>query len=221
MELQMTNEERRLLDGVFNGNSSNRLYLHQKEALKQLRGVISWLAGKYPGIQMQYRVFEPLTKANECGFLFFERTGSDIPCKAMIRKADQEYRYTDTLYSELIQERYDAALTERLSVFADRVRTVTVFFTPAGFEINADSSVQTVLNHRPVLDRHTDIFASKDFEISEHMLSSLRDEGWFASYTVCITEDEALLFNGSFEQIRNTSEHLNFNVSAEEAGETR
>ena len=196
MAVYITDEERQLLDGVFadgGAAQSGVLYIHQKEALKQLRGAKEYLQEKYPDIQIRCRAFDPLTKGNERGTLSFTADGF-IPLQRVIIRRGGRYAYTDTLYGELVRGRYDEQLASLLSAFLGIVTARTVFYTPLGMQDDGSLSVEDILHHDPVITRHTDIFTDVMPEISDSLLLALHKGGWYASYTVFSAKEKDALY---------------------------
>lgn len=204
----LTELERELMESVFSRtpeNDEGKLYDHQEEALKQLRGALAYMKEKYPGIRITYRMFDPLTRITEKGILICSAEGSEKTYRTVITADSGGYVYTDTLYSEFVSERYDAQLCGFLSPFVKSVKTHTVFSTPAGTEVNAQMSADELLAYEPVLIRHTDIRAAQPLSDRDQLIALLKENRYFGSYTYFSPEDSAAQDSAG-------SEPVNFNV---------
>ncbi|MCR5795788.1 MAG: hypothetical protein K6G61_10650 [Solobacterium sp.] len=213
MSVYITDEERQLLDGVFaseNAGSNRALYIHQKEALMQLRGAREYLARKYPGIRIRCAAFDPLTKGSGHGTLTFSADGHTSLFRVIIRSGSMEYDYTDTLYGELVRGRYDEELTALLSAFMGDVNTRTVFYTPLGMQDDASLTVEGILHHDPLITRHTDIFTDTMPVLSDRLLDTLHKGGWYASYTLFSAKEKDTMFAN--ELSGSTAGSLSFRV---------
>ena len=191
MTLRMTEEERRLLKPVLakGAEDSGMDQKYAEEALRQLRGVISFLEQKYPDAELVYHMFDPQIKTTERGFLLFSQKGSSSVYRAVLRYADGEYAFADTLYSAYVSSSYDASLAACLSRFVRPVQTKTVFSTPAGREVNGKTPPAEILAHRPPLVRHTDIWTETPFLVTEELVETLRKEGFTGAYSLYCGEE--------------------------------
>ena len=190
MAEDLTKEERELLESVFAENAGGRLYVHQEEALKQLRGAEKYLAEKYPDTAFRYTLFEPQTRMTERGYLMC--TSEDqARFRTVIRASGNTYEYADTLYGHFVKKAYDKELTECLKIFAESVRTDTDFYTPMDRSVGKDTDVKALNDCRPVISRHTSVFAASDFEITDQLLDTLRKKGFFGSYSVYRNESSS------------------------------
>ena len=188
----LTELEKELLESVFAQNLTDeggKLYIHQEEALRQLRGAMAYLEDKYPGKEIVYRMFDPLTKLTEKGLLICSPAGSEKTYRTVILPDGSGYCYSDTLYSEYVHEKYDAQLSGFLSAFIHPVRTETVFSSPAGREVNGDLTAEELIAHEPVLIRHTDILSSDRFDDPEQLISVLKGNRYFGSYSFFHTDE--------------------------------
>lgn len=212
--LNITDEERRLLDSIFAGSApeDGTLFAHQQEALKQLRGAAEYLRKKYPSVQTEAKAFDPLTRGNEKGSLHFSASGLRPLFRVVIRYADGEYIYADTLYGGLIKDRYDEALTKRLSAYFENVRTETEFYTPLGLNDDGSMGVDDILHHDPVIVRHTDIYTDICPQISSSLLQVLKAEGWHASYTAWYAKDREEIYHDDLSKSRGAADHISFRV---------
>ncbi|MCR4950551.1 MAG: hypothetical protein K6A40_04420 [Solobacterium sp.] len=208
MAQDLTKEERKLLESVFTENSAGRLYVHQEEALRQLRGAREYLENKYPGIGISDSLFEPQTKMTERGYLISEAGGKQF--RTVIRLGKNGYEYADTLYGQFVREAYDASLSETLRPFVSPVRTVTEFFTPMDQSLGKDADVRSLNEVRPLISRHTDLFVTRPFKVSEELLDALRKNGFCGSYSVYRTEEAHLREDPA--ELKKEAEYLNFSV---------
>ena len=208
--IPMTEEERQLLQSVLphkpgrNDNSQD----HIEEAFRQLRSAKDYLDRKYPGVPLVFHTFDPQTKMTERGFALVSVKGKSAVYRVLIRRAGDRYICSDTLYSEFIREQYDAALEQCLLPFAGPVKVHTVFHTPAGEKINADTPLSAVLAHQPRLVRHTDIYTEMPFGNEEELMKKLREGGFYGSYTVFLGDEKEF----SFLEFRVQSERKNETV---------
>ena len=214
---RITDTERRLLENVFTDTACDgqkTLYIHQEEALHQLRIVMRFLEDKYPDTKFRYRMFDPYTRMSERGELLFSAGAEEEPYKAFLRPDGSGYRCTDTLYGCFVREAYDSALSALLSSFAAPVRTHTDFYTPADERLDAHTTVQKLIAYEPVITRHTDLYVREPFTLSEELTDSLRKEGLLGSYSVYLVNDPLMYKKNMHRQLC-----LNFTVFDREYSE--
>lgn len=214
MNRNLSNLEHRLLQSVSAEETGNHeeLFQYQEEAVKQLRGALSYMKSKYSGTEIEYILFEPLTKMTDKGILACTLKGSDEAARVIIRRKEDSYLYTDTLYGLLVREKYDAELEKIISAFMPEVRAYTSFYTAAGENVNRDTSVAQLNSHLPVLSRHTDLAVCCEPHVFEGMIGKLRDGSFYGSYTVCNVGREAMDAGNPFENRAEWYGCLTFNV---------
>ena len=200
--------ERRLLQSVMAEETGNQkeLYSYQEEALKQLRGAFSYISTKYPDADIEYLLFEPLTKVTEKGIIACTLNGGNELARVIIRCRNGSYSYADTVYSSLIREVYDRELESVLAPFMPGVRAHTVFYTPAGNEVNGQTSLREICGHLPPLSRHTELAVGMEPEISGKLIERLRAVGFYGSYAVCVSGMEERQDCRTFNVFRAPSE---------------
>ena len=209
---EMSREEQRLMQSISVAEGIHDLRAYEKEALAQLRGAFSYLADKYPGIDIRYRLFDPLTKLTEHGILICTAGDDSELSRCIIRRRNGKYTYTDTLYGELVRQEYDSSLQELLEKIIGPVKAYTSFYTPAGKELGMYASAADLCGFTPALTRHTDLFMTGEFHGPETILETLRRERFFASYSVYGRVHGDLYARNCFEQIRDEYACLNFNL---------
>jgi len=219
--MKLTDMEQHLLQSVFadyHDTDSDNLYHYQKEALKQLRGAISYLQEKYPSSKIQYRIFDPLTKLTEKGILICSFEESDALYRVIIRYKNGTYTFTDTLYGYFLREKYDEMIMACLSPCEADLKSYTYFYTPAGRELNQDSTIEQLNEHIPHIMRHTDLFAQSSAD-AEKIKECLKKHALFASYSLYRLSQEQISGILNFSQLKENAECESFSVYAEDGDE--
>ncbi len=212
--MELSSLEKQLLQSVDadSRNDEEELRRYQKEALKQLRGAFRYMQEKYPDTEIRWRLFDPLTRITERGVLICSLPDHTSFHKINILLRQNEYVYSDTLYGDLIRDRYDEAVCMCLKEFIPNIKAYTVFYTSCGSEISGRSSLSEIISHVPLLVRHTDLFVCPPAGITAEAADALRKEGFFGAYSIYSTDDRELFEQGSYEQLRASSIRSNFNL---------
>ena len=182
MEPIMNEEEKRLLGSLI--KEDGVLYPYQNEALRQLRGAISYMRAKYPSCELEFRYFDPDVKTTEKGVLIVNLKDSPLLHKTLIRQTESGYEYTDDLYGELIREKYDEALRKELAGNTAALSVYTMFYSFVSEEVTEKTDVDEILKKHAGLRRHTDLFVKGEWNVSEGLKKTLAAKGFYASYTV-------------------------------------
>lgn len=158
--IMMTEKEEELLSAIYadaeriNGGV---LFSHQEEALRELRAGMQYLAEKYPDTDLQILTFEPATKWNVSASALFQDR-SDRNYSLSITPKDGSYICTDTYYGVLLREAYDARVCEILADAGYSVSAYTEFPALMGAEINAQTTIEELIDMKSKLARNTSIF---------------------------------------------------------------
>ncbi|MBP5281594.1 MAG: hypothetical protein J6Z22_03750 [Lachnospiraceae bacterium] len=153
--IQMTDEEKALLDLAYTDGErilEGKLFDYQEKALKELRACQEYLKVRYPEEDFKAISFQPSSKKGCVELQFIRPAESEIE---YLLKYDEVAKYTDNFYDVPYEREYDGIVESILEKAGIKARVYTSFPFLIGDEIRSGLDL---MNRRPHLGRHTEIF---------------------------------------------------------------
>lgn len=210
MEVTMTDQEIELLLRNYTGEElirQGKLFAHQKDALLQLRAVMSYLDQKYPGHTFAAVDFRPINTFNSSAELTVE-DGKEYTVYA--EKAGDGYDCSDNCYEKYLQPRYDQYIMGALSESGYSGVSYTRF-PSASAVLGAETTVEELFQLAPKQTRMVDLFvvAEDRDTVAKELQSVMTQKGLYGSYTLYFVSELAEI--QELESQRSELEHVVFN----------
>ena len=189
--IEMTEHEKELLCAVFPMEErirEGRLLDYQELALYEYREGMQYLEDKYPGYEFESLSLTPATKFDPWMTVRIQSTGTEVREVRITPESSGVNTCSDTVYNEVLGERYDAAL-ENIFLYAGiDAKTCTEFPSPRT-DIGPETEIDEILYSS--LPRMTHIFVSKnggDGELSEAVQEVVSGNHIYGNYILYFTE---------------------------------
>lgn len=202
--IQMTDEEKRILCSTYVNEdriNEGKLHDYQLEALMQFRSANAYLEEKYPGYDFSYYAFSPSNTMNAFTKLEFTINDTENYFAVQLIVENDEYVITDNLAGYLIAPEYEKMLEEKFKVAGlDKFYVNARISGYCGKEVDANTSMDDILNMGKSLKRDVEVYIDMPFEdesekekvvsIVEEELRNLNTYGAHAVYFVPGITDE-------------------------------